>query len=374
VQGEEGLEELVESLVADGALSATVNTTDAVRSSDGVVVIVPLLLTENCVPDYSTLEAVTDAIGRGLHSGTLVVYETTLAVGDTRNRFQPMLDARSGMRAGAHYYLAFSPERVFMGRIFADLKDYPKIVGGIEPHSTERACEFYRSVLDSEVVPVPNTETAEFVKLAETTYRDVNIALANELARAGVALGVDSVLAFDLANTQPFSHLHAPGAGVGGHCIPVYPRLLMSTAPDLKIPALAREVNDAMPGHVVDIVETALGGLSGRRVAVLGLSYRNDVKEAAMSPTWAVVARLSAAGARVAIRDPWFTSEELGAVAAEIFDGAPVADATIILTKHRAFREEDMTQGGVVVDGRPGGWAPKTAPGQRVYVIGRGWR
>lgn len=382
VTGEDGLPALVSRLIADGRLSATTDTTAAVASSEVVVVIVPLKLSADGEPDYAAMDGATDDIGRGLSAGTLVVYETTLAVGDTRGRFGVRLAELSGLRAGAGapdgFHLAFSPERVYMGRVFADLKNYPKIVGGVSAGSTAAAVEFYRSVLSAEVVGVANAETAEFVKLAETTYRDVNIALANELARAGEGLGVDAVQAFELANTQPYSHLHSPGAGVGGHCIPVYPKLLMSRAPGLRIPALSRQVNDEMPGVVLAVLAEALGGLAGRRVTVLGLSYRAEVKEATLSPAWPVLAGLADAGAQVALADPWFSPEELAATGAAPLPAelaaVPAADGTLLLAKHSAFADLDFAAGGVVVDGRPGGWEPRTAPGQRHYVVGRGWR
>jgi nucleotide sugar dehydrogenase len=374
VRGEEGLDGLVAGLVAAGRLRATTDTTAAVAGSEVIVMIPPVKLNADGTPDYTTMDLATRAVGAGLQRGALVVYETTLPVGDTRQRFAPMLAEASGLTAGADFSVAFSPERVFMGRIFADLKNYPKIVGGIDAASTEAATAFYRSVLDAEVVTVANSETAEFVKLAETTYRDVNIALANELARAGERLGVDAIGAFELANTQPYSHLHAPGAGVGGHCIPVYPKLLMSRAPELRIPALSRLINDEMPHVMVDALDAELGGLAGKTVAVLGLSFRNDVKEDTLSPAWPVLDRLGAAGARVVLHDPWYTAEEITATGAEAGEGDPVADGTIVLAKHAAFRDLDFSLGGAIIDGRPGGWAPRTPPGQRVYVVGQGWR
>ncbi|MDQ6875985.1 MAG: nucleotide sugar dehydrogenase [Actinomycetota bacterium] len=373
VRGEEGLEGLVADMVAAGRLRATTDTPAAAAGSDVIVMIPPVKLNRDGTTDYATMDAASRSVGAGLRRGALVVYETTLPVGDTRQRFGPMLAESSGLRAGADFSLAFSPERVFMGRIFADLKSYPKIVGGIDAASTAAAAAFYRSVLDADVIEVANSETAEFVKLAETTYRDVNIALANEMARAGERLGVDALQAFELANTQPFSHIHSPGAGVGGHCIPVYPRLLMSRAPELRIPALSREINDEMPAVMVDLLDAELGGLAGRTVAVLGLSFRGDVKEATLSPAWPVLERLRAAGARVRLHDPWFTDDELAATGAEPAQGDPVADGTILLAKHAPFRELDYSRGGAIIDGRPGGWVPATAPGQRLHVIGRGW-
>src|SRR5262249_51199207 len=157
--------------------------------------------------------------------GTLVIYETTLPLGTTRERFGPLLE-RSGLRIGLGFLVAFSPERVYVGRTFEDLRKYPKIVGGTTPETTRAAVEFHETVLVRPVMAMPDADAAEFVKLAETTYRDVNIGLANDLARFAQARGVDAVAAFAAANTQPFSHLLQPGVGVGGHCIPVYPRFL----------------------------------------------------------------------------------------------------------------------------------------------------
>ncbi len=374
VGGEEGLANLTAALVADGKLRATTDTTSASAEADVIVMIPPVKLHTDGSADYGMMDRATASVGAGLRRGALVVYETTLPVGDTRQRFAPMLASASGLTAGTDFSVAFSPERVFMGRIFADLKSYPKIVGGINPASTSAAVAFYRSVLSAEVIGVANSETAEFVKLAETTYRDVNIALANEMARAGERLGVDAIEAFELANSQPFSHIHSPGAGVGGHCIPVYPKLLMSRAPELRIPALSRLINDEMPQVIVDALAAELGGLDGRTIAVLGLSFRNDVKEATLSPTWPVLAQLASAGARAVLHDPWFTAEEITATGAEVGEGDPVADGTLLMAKHAPFRDLDFARGGPVVDGRPGGWAPRTAEGQRVYVVGQGWR
>jgi nucleotide sugar dehydrogenase len=373
VGGEPGLEERVQSLVAAGRLSASTDTTLAVRECDVVVLIPPLKLTADGQPDYSSLDLASSAVAAGLRPGTVVVYETTLAVGDTRRRFLPILEAGSRLSGGNDFYLAFSPERVFMGRVFKDLATYPKIVGGINPESTDRARTFYGSVLSTEVIGVQNSETAEFIKLAETTYRDVNIALANELGWAATEAGIDSVHAFQLANTQPYSHLHMPGAGVGGHCIPVYPRLLLSVFDDLRVPKVAREINDSMPSALVNLAIDTLAGVAGKNISVLGLSYRGDVKEATLSPTWDVTRLLAAKGAGVALSDPWFTEDELRATGCRVFNGSPEGDATIILAKHAAFEFLDYSNGGVVLDGRPDGWKPKLASGQPYFAIGRGW-
>ena len=181
---EPGLEERVNATVAAGCLTATTDTAAAVRQSNVVVIIVPLLVDEAHAVDYSAVDAATRAVAQGLQPRTLVLYETTLPVGTTRERLGALLEAGSGLTMGRDFALAFSPERVYSGRIFRDLATYPKVVGGIDPTSTAAAVAFYAAVLDdAPVLAVRDAETAELVKLLETTYRDVNIALASEFAR-----------------------------------------------------------------------------------------------------------------------------------------------------------------------------------------------
>jgi nucleotide sugar dehydrogenase len=347
IHEEPGLEEAVAASVAKGTLRATADTSGAVAESNVAVVIVPLMVGPDRSMEYRNLDAATRAVGRGLKRGTLIIYETTLPVGTTRRRLAPMLEQESGLKAGADFHLAFSPERVYSGRIFEDLRRYPKIVGGVDAASTEAAVAFYRSVLDAEVWPVENVETAEFAKLAETTYRDVNIALANQLALYGASRDVNVTEAFKASNSQPFSHLHRPGIGVGGHCIPVYPLFLTNDAGDdeLSLVRDGRRTNDHMAEVGVRQLDAALGGLAGRKVLVLGASYREDVKELAFSTAILVVDLLHRAGAQVLLNDPLFTPTELGAFEAEFVeldsDAALGADAAIVQAWHREYHDLD---------------------------------
>jgi nucleotide sugar dehydrogenase len=361
IHEEAGLEEAVAAAVAAGKLSATTDTSAAVAKVDVVVVIVPLMVSLNREIDYRILDAATRAVGRGLRKGSLVIFETTLPVGTTRQRLGPMLEKESGLRAGADFHLAFSPERLYAGRIFEDLRKYPKIVGGVDEGSTERALQFYRSVLDAEVWPVDNAETAEFTKLAETTYRDVNIALANQFALYAARRDVNVGQAFKAANSQPFSHIHRPSLGVGGHCIPVYPHFMLGDASngELSLVRDGRQTNDHMAEVGVQQLERALGGLTGRRVLLLGASYREDVKELAFSTAFSIVDLLRRAGADVLIHDPLFTPSELGNLEAEVVDlesdEARSVDAVVVQAMHRNFRDIDWSRFRglkVVLDGR----------------------
>ena len=219
-------------------------------------------------------------------------------------RFAPRLAAASGATLDDDLFVAFSPERLYSGAALKNLAMYPKLVGGIGPRSTDRAAHFYASVLDAEVVAMTNAETAEFSKLADTTYRDVNIALATEFARYAQRVDVDITEVIAAANSQPYSHIHQPGIGVGGHCIPVYPHFLLSRAPELSLVAASRQVNDGGVDLAVEAVEEATGSLAGVPVLVLGLTYRDGVKELAYSRAVPLIAALAARGARVLAFDP----------------------------------------------------------------------
>lgn len=353
---EEGLAETLRSAHAAGRLTATTDTTAAVARSKAVVIIVPVGLTADKRADFTALDDAAQAVAAGLRPDTLVILETTVPAGTTRNRLGPLLE-RSGLRVGRDILLAYSPERVFVGRVLADLRTYPKVVGGVDEASAQRAAAFYERALDAPVRRVGNCETAEFVKLAETTYRDVNIALANELARAADRHGVDVVEAIAAANSQPFSHIHQPGVGVGGHCIPVYPYFLLEGAEEAQLPRAARQINDAMARYAVERLTEALGELSGRTVLILGLSYRPNIKEAAHSSTLLLARELAAAGARVLVHDPHYSADEIGRFGLEAPAAFPPAhtDAIVIQAAHDEYGDLDpasFSGCSVVLDGR----------------------
>jgi nucleotide sugar dehydrogenase len=333
--GEEpGLVEAVADAHASGRLRATTDGTDAARATDVVVIIVPVMLDDHQQPDYRYMDAAAAAVGPGLHAGSLVIFETTLPVGDTRGRYVPMLEAASGLTVENDFYVAFSPERLLSGHVFQNLATYPKLVGGIGPASTARAAAFYASVLDAEIVAMSSAEAAEFSKLADTTYRDVNIALANEFANYAERAGVDILEVIEAANSQPYSHIHQPGIGVGGHCIPVYPHFLLSRAPELTLVDASRKANDGQVDRAIGTLERVLGGLDGVEVLVLGLTYRHGVKELAYSRALPLIETLRARGARVLAFDPLLDADEIARVGAEAWTwGASAPDVRAIVTQ-----------------------------------------
>jgi UDP-N-acetyl-D-mannosaminuronic acid dehydrogenase len=351
---EAGLPEALAETVGDGRLRAVRDTTAAVaEGADLVVAVPPLMVDAGGRPDWAILDAVVDDIGRGLTRSdppTLVSVETTVPVGTTRRRVAPALAARSGLTVEQEFHTIFSPERIFSGRAIEDLDKYPKLVGGLSAEGEERGIELYASFLDAEVRGLGSAEAAELSKLAETTYRDINIAFANELARYADRLGVDVLSVIDAANSQPYSHVHRPGIAVGGHCIPVYPRFLLAGDADARLPLAAREVNEQMPAYAADL----LGDVTGRRVLILGVAYRGGVKETAFSGAFALREVLAARGADVLAADPLFSDAELQALGFTPWDGAPI-DAAVIQADHGEYadlRGADLPGATAIVDGR----------------------
>jgi UDP-N-acetyl-D-glucosamine dehydrogenase len=218
---------------------------------------------------------------------------------------------------------------------------------------------FYQAVLDegTEVRAVANAETAEMTKLAETTYRDVNIALANEYARYAARRGIDILEVIGAANSQPYSFIHQPGVGVGGHCIPVYPHFLFNGDPDLRLPPMARAINEEMAAWTVALAEERVGPLRGEPVLVLGIAYRADVREDAFSSAFRLRDELKASGARVYGHDPYFTDEHLRRMGFEPYDlAAPIeARVAILQAGHAAYGDLD----------------PRAIPGLELLVDGR---
>ena len=363
--GEAHLQEKLAEAVGKGLLKATTDTAAAVAESDAVVVVVPLFVDGDGIPDFGWMDSATTDIARGLKPGTLVAYETTLPVGTTRTRWKPMLEEGSGLAEGSDFHLVFSPERVLTGRIFADLRKYPKLVGGLSEEGAKRATRFYEDVLEFDERPdlqrgngvwdLGSAEAAEMAKLAETTYRDVNIALANQFGVFAAKTGIDVYQVIEASNSQPYSHIHRPGIAVGGHCIPVYPRLYLWNDPDATVVRAAREANAAMPAYSVGLAKRAYGDLSSARAVVLGASYRGGVKETAFSGVFPTVEALKAEGATVTVHDPMYTNDELRKLGFEPHTLGSEVDLAVLQSDHVEYRDlssDDLPGVKVIVDGR----------------------
>ncbi|MEE6283157.1 nucleotide sugar dehydrogenase [Georgenia sp. MJ170] len=373
--GEAQLQEKLSALVPAGRLRATTDYGEGVPGADAVVIVVPLFVDDaTWEPDFGWMDAATRSLAEHLTPGTLVSYETTLPVGTTRGRWKPLIEELSGLREGEDFHLVFSPERVLTGRVFADLRKYPKLVGGLTDAGAVRGREFYEAVLSFDeradlarpngVWDMGSAEAAEMAKLAETTYRDVNIGLANQFAMFADTAGIDVYAVIEACNSQPYSHIHRPGIAVGGHCIPVYPRLYLSTDPDASIVRTARQHNAAMPDYAVRRAAELLGDLTGLRAVVLGASYRGRVKETAFSGVFATVAALRERGAEVLVHDPMYDDDELTGLGWVPYHLGDPADLAIVQADHdeyRALGPGDLPGVRLLVDGRdvtePADWS-----------------
>ncbi|MCG2622719.1 nucleotide sugar dehydrogenase [Arthrobacter sp. I2-34] len=363
--GEAGLQQKLDELVPAGRLRATTDYAQAVPGADAVVLVVPLFVDDEARPDFGWMDAATTELARHLTPGTLVSYETTLPVGTTRTRFKPMLEAGSGLAEGTDFHVVFSPERVLTGRVFADLRKYPKLIGGLSPAGAAAAKAFYEAVLDFDersdlarpngVWDLGSAEASELAKLAETTYRDVNIGLANQFARYAATAGIDIYQVIEAANSQPYSHIHQPGIAVGGHCIPVYPRLYLWNDPAASVVRAAREANAGMPDYTIGLLEGAYGDLAGARVVVLGAAYRGGVKETAFSGVFGAVAALEARGAVALVHDPLFSDDELKVLGFTPYQLGGPADAAVVQADHADYQD----------------LGPADLPGIKVFIDGR---
>ncbi len=375
---EPGVGEIVRETVAAGRLRATTDTASAVAQSDTVVVIVPALLTPDHRADLSILISVSKTVAANLPADSLVIYETTVPVGTTRNVFGPLL-----AESGRPFLLAFSPERVKSNHVIEKLGITPKVVGGLTAEAGDRAGAFYRDYLGAPVTRVPTPEAAELVKLAGMLYRDVTIALSNQIARYAERAGVDYPSILDATNTDGEAALLQPGIGVGGHCTPVYPYFLIHHAVEqgmhMTLAEEARRINDGQAEHAVARLDEALGGLAGKPVMILGLGFRPGVKEHICSPAFLLRDVLVARGAKVTLADPLYSDDEIRRHGFEpsVFAAAAAAPAAVVLnTAHPEFRTPDfaaLRRKGLeaVLDGR-NAWNPDEVRAAGLIHLGIG--
>ncbi len=352
--GEEAIREAVSKGISEGRLILTTDGVEASRKSVIKTVTVPVYV-DWIKKTYSfhALRDVSEKIARGLKKHDLVIIESSVPPGTTMSIVKPILEENTGLRAEQDFYLAYSPERVYIGRAVRDIEEnYPKIIGGVGPKSTEIAASFYEKIAVKGVIRMSNPTAAEFEKLAEGVYRDVNIALANELAIAAMKMGVDYYEVRKAANSQPYSHLHLPGPGVGGYCIPIYPYFLsnelLKKGYVMELTRLARRINESMPSIVALLVDEALRreGLKPKtlKAAALGLAFRGDIDDTRLSPSHDVVALLKARGFKeIIIHDPYVRRdpiiEDLGLkITSNLGEALKDSGLIVVLTRHSNYK------------------------------------
>ena len=369
IEGREpGLAELLATVVAEGRLRATAHYAD-LRACDVVIISVETPVDERHVPHYVALRSALRDLGPVLPSGALVIVESTIAPGTMARMVKPLLEEASAKRINVDFYLGHCPERVMPGKLLANLQGVSRVCGGETPETAQTMIALYRHIVQADLDPA-DCITAELVKTAENAYRDVNIAFANEVALICEAVGGNVWKVRELVNKSPGRNMLLPGAGVGGHCIPKDPWLLVYQAQQMGVPVrlipTARAVNDGMPLHIVALLEDALREagkpLAGARVLVLGYAYLENSDDTRNSPSEVLVAGLRERGAKVVVHDP-YVAEYQG----DVYAMAEGSDALVVMVGHTDYKAFDLAalkavlRALVLVDGRhifdqPAGW------------------
>jgi len=342
-------------LVDGGNLRATTDY-DELREADAILIALPTPLSKQREPDLSIVNAATEEIAKRLRKGHLVVLESTTYPGTTREELLPRLEA-SGLKVGADFNLAFSPERVDPGRVDWTTKNVPKVVGGITEACTERAAELYGSAVDT-VHRVTSPESAELTKLLENIFRSVNIALVNELAQLCERMKIDFWEVVDAAATKPFGFMSfKPGPGLGGHCIPIDPFYLTWKAREFNFYTefieLAGKINENMPYHCRSLISQALNhgkqrSLKGSHVLVLGVAYKPGIADMRESPALKLIELLQAAGAEISYHDP-HVPELPGFGLSSVPLEPERYDCIAIVTDHAGIDYEALLDDGAVI-------------------------
>lgn len=334
---EPGLKTIVEAAIKSGNLTPTTKPEEA----DVFIIAVPTPLTEDKRADMGFVRAATESIVPYLRKGNLVILESTSPPGTTKELIVPIL-TESGLKIGEEVYVAHCPERVLPGRILKEIIENDRIIGGINRESAEKAKELYSTFVEGEI-HLTDATTAEMVKLMENTYRDVNIALANELTSICERLGIGAWEVVELANKHPRVNLHRPGPGVGGHCLPVDPWFIVEKFPEeAKLIRLSREINDAQPQHVLAAIEKAIQGLKEPKVTILGVSYKGNVDDTRGSPSLELLHLLERGGYTVAVHDPHVNSFETEL--STLKEAFRRSDCAVIMADHDEFTYLDPNE------------------------------
>ncbi|WP_276248648.1 nucleotide sugar dehydrogenase [Haladaptatus sp. YSMS36] len=343
------------AFVTEALESGNLDVTNEIEPAKYHIIAVPTPFDHEAkVADVDYIEAAGEAIAPNIRPGDSVILESTVPPGTTVEVLQPVLE-QSDLNAGKDFALIHCPETVLPGNIITELRQNDRIIGGVNGVSTEAAVRLYDSFVEGDIHTTANATTAEFVKLIQNTYRDTNIALANELAKLARDYSIDSREAIQLANEHPRVEIHQPGPGVGGHCLPIDPWFLGQNSDKLELIPVARKINDGMVDYIVELIADELGTLQGKRIALLGVAYKGNVDDIRESPGLAIARKLQAtpvdsspsmsadgganATPEVAINDPHVEDQTLDL---QSFENATTdADAIVVTTDHKEYTEID---------------------------------
>ncbi|NHJ01180.1 MAG: nucleotide sugar dehydrogenase [Candidatus Heimdallarchaeota archaeon] len=366
---EPGLDDLISRVVKKGSFQVTDDPSIA-KNADFILIDVQTPTDETHVPQYESLKSVSSQVGAYLKKGVTVIIESTVAPGTTENVVKPILEKKSGLVAGRDFYLAFSYERVMPGKLLDYIVNMPRVVGGITPESTNKAVWLYKHVVSKEI-SVTSCLSAELAKTIENSYRDINIAFANEMALVCESMHVNIYEIIELINARHDRHMHYPGAGVGGHCLPKDPWLLRYGVQTYGLGAiepefitLGRKINNYMPIHLGGLAKAALEKheimLKDATITVLGIAYLEDSDDTRNTPALPLIKYLDSYEANVKVHDYFVNSS--------LFEDWPVindinlalegSDCAIIVTKHEKYFNLDFDQlkqlmrTKIIIDGR----------------------
>ncbi len=349
--GELNLDGRLVEVVNNKKLFATRNLEMATKDSDIILLIVPTPVTKSKDPDLSYIISAGEKVAKELDKGNLVVLESTVYPGVTEEVLKPILES-SGLCAGEDFGLAYCPERYNPGDDDHSIEKVARVVGGITPEWAEVTRQLYQFIINENITVLRNIKTAEAAKVIENTQRDLNIALMNELAMIFEKIGIDVMEVIDGASTKWNFNVYYPGAGVGGHCLPVDPYYLVKKANELgyhsKVISAGRTINDYMPMHVFGLLTDALNenekSVKNSKIIVLGLSYKENVGDDRESPSEELILQLKNNQAIVTIVDPYIDESPLGFVEKDVYKALEGADAMVLMTAHDEFRNLDLRE------------------------------
>ncbi|AJF61460.1 UDP-glucose 6-dehydrogenase [archaeon GW2011_AR15] len=349
-------DEYIKKNLKKGAIVAT-DDFSKIKAAEIIVICVPTPVNKEHLPDLSFVEKSVESVSKNLEKGQLVVLESTVYPGTTEEIIKPILE-----KSGKAFYLAHCPERIDPGNKKWTIENIPRVVGGTNHESTEKAAEFYRTIISADIIEVKSSKEAEATKIMENTFRDVNIAFINEMAKSFDRAGIDIIDVIKGASSKPFAFMpHYPGVGVGGHCISVDPHYLIAKARgygfEHEFLKLARKINDSMPEYTVELLEKELKksgkDLAGAKVGVLGLAYKGNIDDIRESPAVEVIKILKEKKANVVVYDPHIPIKSDAKTLSELVDKS---DYLILVTAHDEFRNMDLEKLKgkikIIIDGR----------------------
>ena len=352
LKDEPGYEDVFNNVRKNGNFLATTDINEAISKSNLILLSLPTPMDENNIPTYSALESVGKQLSQILQPNSLVVVESTIEPGFIEDMMIKIIEGTNTLHVGKNFTIGVCPENANPGEILHDFTNLPRLVGGVNEQTTKIITMIYDFVFSVELVTMPDCRTANAVKLTTNVFRDVNIALVNELSLMFEKLGIDTFKVLEAAKRKYNFQIHYPGAGVGGPCLPINSYQFLNTAKrtgsKLNIIKYSREINEKMPDHVINLIldgfKKCNKSIKGCKVLILGISYKPDVKDIQLSPAEIIINKLKILGARIKIYDPYYKGNQVFGIIVErnIEDILSEVDASIIVTAHKEFQEIDL--------------------------------